>query len=398
MSSVSPSPQGPRAASVVDAGRMQFFLVALTVASWIGFQGWRTLFNNFAVEIGRLDGFQMGAVQSLREVPGFLSLLVIYLLLVFKEHRLIALSLLIMGLGVGAVGYYPSFPGILATTLVMSFGFHYYETLNQSLTLQYFDVRQAPLVLGRLRSIGAVTNIAVGAVLFGAAYFFDYKQMFLGLGAVTILAALWALTRDPSDANIPPQRKKMILRRRYWLFYALTFLSGARRQIFVSFAVFLLVKKFSFSLQEITILFMLNNAINALASPLIGRAINRYGERAVMTVEYLTLIAVFLTYAYAESKAVVAVMYVIDHLVFNFAMAIRTYFQKIADPKDIAPSMAVGFTINHIAAVAIPLAGGALWMLSYQAVFVGGAALALASLVMAQFVGGRGMRKELSQP
>jgi len=389
MRHAAPMPQAPASAPPIDARRMQIFLVVLTVASWVGFQGWRTLFNNFAVEAGHLDGFQMGAVQSLREIPGFLSLLVIYLLLLFKEHRLIALSLAIMGLGVGAAGFFPSFPGLLATTLVMSFGFHYYETLNQSLTLQYFDVRQAPLILGRLRSIGAITNIAVGAVLFGAAYVFDYKEMFLGLGAVTVLVALWALARDPSDANIPPQRKKMVFRKRYWLFYVLTFLSGARRQIFVSFAVFLLVKKFSFSLQEITILFMVNNAINALASPLIGKAINRYGERAVMTVEYVTLIAVFLTYAYAESKAVVAAMYIVDHLVFNFAIAIRTFFQKIADPKDIAPSMAVGFTINHIAAVVIPLAGGALWMLSYQAVFIGGAALALASLVMSQFIGGK---------
>jgi hypothetical protein len=382
------SVQAP-AASAIDPRRMQLFLIVLTVASWVGFQGWRTLFNNFAVEVGGLTGFEMGAVQSVREVPGFLALLVIYLLLIFKEHRLIGLSLLVMGAGVASVGFFPSFAGLICTTLIMSFGFHYYETLNQSLTLQYFDVRQAPLVFGKLRAIGAATNIVVGAILFVAAYFFNFTQMFFGLGAVAMLAALWALTQDPTDVNIIPQRKKMVLRRRYWLFYVLTFLSGARRQIFVAFAVFLLVKRFNFSLQEITILFVVNNAINTLASPMIGRAINRFGERAVLSTEYLTLIVVFLTYAFTESKAVVAGMYIVDHLVFNFAMAIRTYFQKIADPADIAPSMAVGFTINHVAAVVIPLAGGALWLFSYKAVFIGGAALALCSLVMAQFVGGK---------
>lgn len=382
------SVQAP-AASAIDPRRMQLFLVILTIASGVAFQGWRTLFNNFAVEVGGLSGFEMGAVQSVREIPGFLALLVIYLLLVFKEHRLIALSLLVLGAGVASAGFFPSFTGLMCTTLIMSFGLHYYETLNQSLTLQYFDVRQAPLVFGRLRAISAGTNIAVGAVLFVAAYFFNYAQMFIGLGALAMIAALWALTQDPTDVNIIPQRKKMVLRRKYWLFYVLTLLSGARRQIFVAFAVFLLVERFNFSLQEITILFVVNNAVNTLASPMIGRAINRFGERAVLSTEYLTLIVVFLTYAFTESKAMAASMYIADHLVYNFAMAIRTYFQKIADPADIAPSMAVSFTINHVAAVAIPLAGGALWLFNYKIVFIGAAVLALCSLVMSQFVGGK---------
>jgi predicted MFS family arabinose efflux permease len=178
----------------------------------------------------------------------------------------------------------------------------------------------------------------------------------------------------------------MIFRKQYWLFYILTLLAGSRRQIFVAFAVFLLVKKFGFSIQEITILFVVNNLIGFFANPLIGKAVNRFGERAVLSLEYATLIGVFLIYAYTDSKVLVAVMYILDHLVFNFAMAIRTFFQKIANPRDIAPSMAVGFTINHLAAVLVPVLGGMLWLLDYRIIFIAGAAVSALSLVLCQLI------------
>ena len=173
-------------------------------------------------------------------------------------------------------------------------------------------------------------------------------------------------------------------RRKYSLYYFLTFMAGARRQIFIAFSVYLLVKVFRCTVTEITLLFVANNAINFVLSPVIGRAIVRFGERRVLSLEYGGLIAIFLIYAFSDSKLVVITMYVLDHILFNFSIAIRTYFQKVADPKDIAPSMAVGFTINHIAAVVMPAIGGALWMIDYRIPFVAGAFLSLVSLLAVQ--------------
>lgn len=372
-----------------SARRMFLFLLILTVASALGFQGWRTLINNFAVEVGQLSGFEMGLVQSIREIPGFLALLVIYLLLFISEHRLGALSVLIMGLGVGLTGFLPSTSGIILTTLIMSFGFHYYETVSQSLTLQYFDHATAPLVFGRLRSLSAATNIGVGLLILFLSIWLNYTALFVILGAVAVAAGLWCLTQDPSDKELPLQRRKMVFRKKYWLFYVLSLLAGSRRQIFVAFAVFLLVQKFGFSVKEITILFVVNNVVGYFINPLIAKAVNRFGERYVLSFEYATLIGVFLVYAYTDSKLLVAGMYILDHLVFNFSMAIRTFFQKIADPRDIAPSMAVGFTINHVAAVVIPVLGGMLWLLDYRIVFFGGVGLAILSLVLTQYIPGQ---------
>jgi hypothetical protein len=365
---------------------MYRYLLVLTVASAFGLQGWRTLFNNFAVEVAGLNGSQVGIIQSVREIPGFLALLAVYFLLIMREHRLSAVSILILGVGVGVTGMMPTMGGLVITTLIMSTGFHYYETTNQSLTLQYFDQGTAPVVFGRQRSYAAATNIAVGLAIYALAFVLPYAAMYLLMGVVLCGIALWGFRQNPVRSNLPLQRKQMIFRKRYGLFYFLTFLSGARRQIFVAFAVFLLVKRFGFTVQEITLLFIANNAVNYYLSPLIGKAIVRYGERRVLSLEYASMILIFMAYAWVQTKWMVAALYVLDHIFFNFAIAIRTYFQKVADPRDIAPSMAVGFTINHIAAVALPVIGGMLWMVDYRIPFVGGAVLALISLTGVQFI------------
>ena len=358
----------------------------MTIASTAGLQVWRTLFDNFAVNVVGLSGENVGVIQSVREIPGFLTFLVIYTMLLIKEHRLSALSVLILGVGITATGQLPSYMGLILTTLVMSFGFHYYETTNQSLTLQYFDQHSSPWVFGRLRAVAAASNIVVGLLIFVLAPLLSYEHLYLVLGGLIVAVGLWGFWQDPRDSETVPQQKRMIFKKKYWLYYFLTFLAGARRQIFMAFAVFLMVKKFSFSLQEITILFVVNNAINYFLSPMIGRAIIRFGERKVLSLEYVTLIFIFTAYAFVESKMVVAGLYILDHIFFNFAIAIRTYFQKIGAPQDIAPSMAVGFTINHIAAVVLPVVGGLVWMVDYRITFLGGAGLALFSLAATQMI------------
>ena len=365
---------------------MYRYLMILTVASAVGLQGWRTLFDNFAVNIAGLNGNHVGMIQSVREIPGLLTFLVIFVLMIIKEHRLSAIAILVMGIGVAVTGLFPSYMGIIATTMIMSMGFHYYETTNMSLPLQYFDKNTLPWVLGKQRSFAAASNICVGTLIFIIVPYMAYWKIYLLIGMTIIFAGLWAMTQNPSDRNIIQQHKKMIFRKKYWLFYFLTFMAGARRQIFVAFAVFLLVWKFSYSVQEITLLFMLNNFINYFLSPMIGKAIIRFGERKVLSLEYFSLIFIFSAYALIESKSLAGFLYVLDHIFFNFSIAIRTYFQKVGDPKDIAPSMAVSFAINHIAAVFLPAIGGMLWIIDYRIPFAVGAGMSIISLFAVQLI------------
>lgn len=367
--------------------RMYFFLFLLTLGTTLGYQGWTLLYTNFAVESAHLSAADNGLVQSLREVPGLLGFLIIPILLVMREHRVAAVAALATGLGTALTGFFPSLFPIILTTLLMSFGFHFFEAVNQSLLLQYFDVRTTPLVMGRLRGLAAGGSLAASVFVFFCSGFLPYTAMFLIVGLLCALTGVWGLFLDPTNKDLPVQSKKMVFKRKYWLFYLLTLLLGARRQIFTVFALFLLVEHFSFSVHTISILFMINYAINWFLNPLIGRVINRIGERRLLSIEYSAAIVIFTGYALTESAWTAGVLYILDYIVYNFAIALRTFFQKIAEPQDIAPTMAVAQTINHIAAVFVPVLGGWIWVeFGYQIPFFIGTALTCCSLALVQLI------------
>jgi hypothetical protein len=366
--------------------RMYRFLMLLVVASTVGLQGWRTLFNNFAVDESGINGFQIGVIQSIREIPGFLTFGIIYVLLIFKEYKLSVYSVFLLAIGVIITGFFNSFLGCMITTFIFSTGFHYYQTTNNSQTLQYFDRQQAPIVFGKQKSLTAVTNICIGILLLITTHFMTLKWNFVIVGTIVLLLVLSVSSFKPNEEKKNAQNKKMIIKKKYSLFYILNFLSGARRQIFVVFAVFMLVEQYHFSVIQVTILFILNNIVTYFTAPLIGKGINRFGERTILTIEYSFMIFVFLGYSFIQNGWIIALLYMIDNLFFNCSMAINTFFQKIGDKPDIAPSMAVGFTINHLSAVVIPVIGGYLWMLDYRIPYIAGAVLSVFSLISTQFI------------
>ena len=327
--------------------------------------------------------------------------MVVYLLLIIAEQRLALLSLFILGLGVAMTGYFPTAIGLYITTVISSIGFHYYEACHQSLSLQWLDKKTAPERMGLIFSVASMAKLLVLGAIF-AAYLLDspeiswkalasstglitdlesYEMTYFYAGSVTCILALAAYILFPQFNETVRQTRKIVLRKRYWLYYGLTFISGARRQIFIVFASFLMVEKFGYSLIQITALFLLNAAFNVFLAPLVGKIIGRVGERAALVFEYLGLIGVFVAYAFVEDGQLAAGLYVIDHMFFAFAIAIKTYFQKIGDPADMASTASVAFTINHIAAVDT----SSLWfalVVSPSAVFLSGAALAGVSLLL----------------
>jgi len=217
-----------------------------------------------------------------------------------------------------------------------------------------------------------------------------YNIVYLLSGGFTAAVALFCLFAYPQFEAPNPQVKKMILRRRYWLYYALQFMAGARRQIFIVFAGFMMVEKFGFQVHEVTALFLINLVANMIFAPFMGHAVARFGERNTLIFEYIGLVIVFLAYGgiyfFGWGVALAAFLYVVDHLLFALALALKTYFQKIADPRDIAPTAAVAFTINHIAAVFLPALLGYLWLVSPAAVFLLAAGMAAVSLLLALLI------------
>jgi len=363
-------------------------LILMSIAMPIAFNAWSAMLNNFVVEKAAFTGVEIGILQSLREVPGFLSFTLIFVLLIIKEQTFAVFALALLGLGVCMTGFFPTVYGLYFTTILMSTGFHYFEAVKQSLSLQWLSKEEAPMVLGRLLAVGSLTSLIVYGCLWALLEVFQlpYFINFVIAGGICILLAFVMYIGFPTFPSKVEQNQNLVLRKRYWLYYLLTFLSGARRQIFVVFAAFLMVEKFGYSASQVTLLFLINYAFNWVFAERIGQLIGRFGERRALTFEYIGLIIVFIAYGIVQNATIAAFLYILDHMFFAMAIAISTYFQKIADPKDMASSAGVSFSINHIAAVIIPALLGLVWIWSHSLVFYIGALFALLSLIAAQFI------------
>lgn len=361
-------------------------LMVMAAAMPIAFATWSALLNNFVIERAGFSGVEIGWLHTVREIPGFLAVGVILVLLVMREQVLAVLSLALLAVATAITAMFPSFGGLLFVTLLSSIGFHYYETVNQSLQLQWLPKDRAPIVLGQILAVGSGASLLSYGLLVVSWKAFDlsYNFVYIAAGSVALALTLFAAFAYPQFESRNPQLKTFVLRRRYWLYYLLQGISGARRQIFTVFAAFMMVERFGFQVHQLTALFMVNFLANMAFAPAMGRAVARWGERNVQVVEYVGLTGVFLAYGgiywFGWGMVLAGVLYILDHLFFALSFALKTYFQKIADPGDIAPTAAVAFTINHIAAVFLPALLGYLWIVSPGIVF--GLAAGLAAITV----------------
>jgi predicted MFS family arabinose efflux permease len=364
------------------------FLMTMTFINWLGFAAWQALLNNFTVEMAGFVWKDMGITQSLRELPGFLAFTAIFWILWLREQTFAYLSLLVLGLGIALTGFFPTLTGVLITTFIMSVGFHYFETMNTSLQLQLLPKADAPQLMARVTAAGSAAQfLAYGAL--ALAWWIgwrDYAQIYLAIGVTCIAMTIWAMAHFGRVQGGVPQHKELIVRRRYWLYYAMTFMSGARRQLFHAFGGFLLVKTFGYSLSDIAVLMLVTAALNTVLAPRMGALISRVGERKTIALENAVLIVVFAGYAMTNSPWVAGGLFVVDGIFFTLILAQRTYFQKIADPRDMAATASVAFTINHIAAVVLPVTFGMIGMLNPSLIFWLGVVIASVSFCLSFLV------------
>jgi hypothetical protein len=366
-----------------------FLLFVMAAAMPIAFSTWYALLNNFVVEVASFDGADIGLLHTIREIPGFFAVGVIFVIIFMREQVLGLVSLVLLGTATAFTAWFPQMGGILALTMLSSIGFHYYETVNQSLQLQWIPKHRAPQLLGWLLAMGSAASlVAFGVIVVTWEWLnLSFNFAYMVSGGITVGIAIFCILFYPQFQSPTPQHKSLIFRKRYWLYYALQFMAGARRQIFMVFAGFMMVERFGFHVHELTGLYLANLLLNILLGPLFGKAVGYFGERNTLILEYFGLALVFLAYGgvylFSWGAIIASALFVIDHLFFSFAFALKTYFQKIADPADIAPTAAVAFTINHIAAVGLPLVMGLVWLASPSLVFVMAAIMSVISLALA---------------
>ncbi len=364
-----------------------FFLLAANLLHTFGHSVWRAMFNNFAVEVIGVEADAIGWIQSVRELPGLLAFAVAFLALVFKEMRIMAVSLVLLGTGIILTGQSTTITFLLVSTLVMSLGFHYFNPGNNGLILMSVEQDETPKVMGQLKSLGAIAAVLATSVVYFFVGSLGYESMFAIVGSLVIVGGVVLFVVGKGGHSLPP-RRKVRLRKRYWLFYTLTFLMGSRRHIFTTFAPFLLVQAYGIDVKMMSLLLLVNSLMNVYVFQKVGKLVAKLGERVVLTFAFAALIPIFLGYAYVSILPVLCILFVLDNVLFGFNLAMPTYLQKIAvSPEELTANMSLQETINHISAVVVPVVGGTIWVLfGSQAPFLAGVGVAVISLLPAQLI------------
>jgi predicted MFS family arabinose efflux permease len=370
-----------------DNRRALIYLMVSNFLLYFGYRIWQAMFTNFAVEELGVGPGSIGWIQALREVPGLMGFALGFLALYLSEVRIMALSVIVLGAGTVLTGQSTTIPVLLVSTFVMSIGFHFFYPSNNAVVLMAVDRRKAPTMLGQLQSLSAVAAVLATVIVLLLVGRVGYRAVFVVVGGLVAVGGLLLLPLGGKPYGLPP-RRTVIVRREYWLYYTLSFLMGSRRHIFTTFAIFLLVREHGISVQTAAILFLVNSLVNIYIYQLAGRLVTRLGERVVLSFTFASLVFVFLGYAYVHYLPALYVLYVIDDIFFGFNLALPTYFQKIAvTQEEITSNLSVEQTINHIAAIVVPIVGGTVWELfGSQAPFLVGVGIAVTSLILTQFI------------
>jgi MFS family permease len=355
--------------------------------------------NFFRDELG-MDGAQNGYLIAIRELPGFLLIFVAAVLLRLGLARATAISLVLMGVGFAAFASAGSFGGLIVPTLVASVGYHSWLQLQDALGLSLARHGEEGSVLGRFRAIGFAGTLvglaAVLAMLLGVEWAFgDLRQhqgpwlrgAWLAVGLAALAGAV-AIARFPDAEGARAAARaapRITWRREYRLYYWLTFLDGSRQQIYFAFAPFVLVEEFGVNARALLILLIVSAIINWRSGGPIGRLVDRYGEKRMLTVGYACHLLVFLGFALSRNIWFLYATYLGYNFLFLFSIGTTTYLRKICRREDLAPSLAVGVSLAHLTAVAVPIVGSALWArLGYQFPFLFGTAFIFVSLWLTQ--------------
>jgi predicted MFS family arabinose efflux permease len=384
------------AARVTHMSRELKLFAAATLMMGIAYSIYDSTFNNFINERFQLTGFQRSFLEVPRELPGFLVVFVSALLWFLCSRRLGAFAFVLSMIGALLIGFIPSTYAVMALCLfVFSMGQHLFMPVASSIGMELAREGQTGRRLGQLNAIrNFATILGSFLVLLGFRFLgFTFQHTFALTAIGLAVAAVLMFTMKPDVVTKP--KNFLSLHKEYRLYYILNILTGARKQIFLTFGPWVIVSIFKQPTQTIATLLTIGGIIGILFQPVLGRAIDRFGERLVMQLEAVTLVFVCLGYGFSKflfpehtAFLLICGFYLIDQMLFAVNMARSMYIKKIAlDPSHVQPALTAGLTIDHIFSIGIALLGGVIWnAFGFQYVFMMGIVIAALNFIAASRV------------
>jgi len=368
-------------------GRDLILIAAAVFFIGFGFEGvYMSVYTNFIADDIHVQPGQLGVIESIRESPGFLSAFIAAITMTIPSPILASITLLIMAAGIGAFSQIYTVNAVIFWAVFWSLGFHCWAPLQPAMVLNFAKEEGKGKILGqvwRIRDIAALAGMGTVAIIGKQAFI---RPMFM-LGGITVAVAaviIFFVSRSSPEIKMP----RLTMKKKYRFYYALTFLEGCRKQVFITFAIFVLVKVFGTNVGTVATLMIINRIATLIFAPLVGRLVDRIGERKALSMSNASLIPIFLGYALVHNINTLYILYCLDSFVYMFVIAQTTYLNKIAPPEDIRPALSMGVTMNHAAAVIVPLVGGMLWeaLGRYDVIFYGGTVVAIIAFVVSQFL------------
>ena len=346
-----------------------------TFSLYFGFTVWGVTFNNFAKEVFSITPTQIGIIQSVREIPGLLGFMVGALALYVAEVRIATLSIVISGLGLILVGYADSIWMLGVGTFVMSLGFHNFLSSNDALLFHHIQTKESGKAQGKIRSTESLAGVVATACIFVATLWLSYRQVLTSLGIIVSLVGIY-LTFILKSNRGKEEERKVCFKKKYTLYYLLSFLRGCRRHIFATFAIFLLVSRYRINISTASLLFLVSNLVTTYTYRLMGHFVEKWGERMVLAGSSFLLVFIFSGYAFINWLPILFVFFVMDNILLGSSIALDSYMRKIADKSDLTNCLSFSQTANHISAVILPVLGGVIWeLLGFKSTFLFGAGI-----------------------
>lgn len=372
------------------AGRGFALLAGATAAFGFSMAAQQNVVSNYFESDLGLAGPQFGYITAIREVPGFLLIFLTALFYRLSLPHLTAGALVLLAIGYGFFGFSTSFWTVTPWVIISSMGYHTWLQTQSALGMSLTTENRSGHVLGRLAAInqgGALVAMVVVLLAFHYEWL-NFRQTFIVCGVFALIAAL-LITRFPHMHNgelqeRPMKRQRIVYRREYRLYYLLSLLDGARQQIFFSFGLWVLVDHFALDVPAISAIMLVVAAVAMFMGPWIGHQIDLHGERRMLGIVNVAYIVALLGYALIDQVGVAIVCYVVYSFIFPLsAMGASVYLRKIAPASDVAPSLAMGLTMQHAAAVVVPIVTGfVLNYVGYQIPFLVASAFATITILI----------------
>jgi predicted MFS family arabinose efflux permease len=365
-------------------------LAVMSAAFGFAVNAHTSLVTNYFNDVLLLSGPQFGYITAVREIGGFVLIFLTALFYRISLQKLTAGALVVLGVGYALFSRADSFWSVVPWVIITSFGMHTVLQTQTALAMSLTTVGRSGSILGRIGAIGQGGTLAalVMIILIFKFDWLSYGTTFVILGCACFIGAL-AIVRFPhlhegQPRRTAPKREPIVWSRYYRLYYWMCMLDGARQQVFFSFGLWVLVNRFHLGVSQIALVMLAVTVACMFTTPRLGRAVDRHGERRVLSIINLAYVVALVGFALANNLILACVFFCIYAVIAPVSyIGGSTYLRKICAPEDLAASLAMGLTISHATAVAVPVAAGfILNFVGYQVPFY----LACGVAVVAFFV------------